>query len=105
MTPEQDESEESNLLGENPVSMCVGIDPTEASMRQTHNQRINTDYIHKKKRKRTKHLPAVTLNAVRNTDNPNHPNTRVLLRYDETMGVSAFVVGAPLLFSEENING
>ena len=36
------------------------------------------------------------MNAERNTDNPNHPSARVLLRCDDTMGVFVFVAGAPL---------
>ena len=67
-----------------------------AVVRQTHTKRLNADYIHKKKPKRIKTLPAGTLNAVLSMGNPTHPNTRVSLRYDETMGVSVFVAGAPL---------
>ena len=76
--------------------MCVDIALTGTSVKQKHKHRENTDYIHKKKCMRKSHLPAVTLNAVRNTGNPNNPNARVSLLYDQTMGVSVFVAGAPL---------
>ena len=36
------------------------------------------------------------MDAVCNAGNPNHPKARVVLRYDETMGVSVFVAGARL---------
>ena len=42
----------------------------------------------------------MTLNAVLSPGNPNHPNTRVSLRYDETMGVPVFVAVAPLCQNE-----
>ena len=78
------------------TTMWVDLALTGTSVRQPHKHRKNTDYIHKKSHMRIRHLPAVTLTAVRNTGNPNHPNARVSLLYDETMGVSVFVAGTPL---------
>ena len=74
--------------------MSVDADPNGAVVRQLRKQRSNPGYIHKKKPKRAKHLPAVTLNAVRCPGNPDHPNAGVSLRYNETRGVSVFVAGA-----------
>ena len=63
-------------------------------IRGPNKHRINADYI-QRKRKRRKHLPAVTLPAVRSMGNLNHDNTRVLLQYIDDIGVSVFVVEAP----------
>ena len=64
-------------------------------LRGTNKHRINADYMNKK-HKRTNPLPAITLDAVCNAGNPNPLKARVFLRYDDTMGVSVFVSGAPL---------
>ena len=90
LTSEQEDDTKSQ--GEQTAPLCVDLVLIGTSVRQRHKYRRKTDYIHKRK----SHLPAVTLNAVRSTDNPNHPNARVSLLYDETMGVSVFVAGAPL---------
>ena len=88
LTPTQDDNEG----GELPEDIVESVDITsiQHTSRGSNHQRINADYI-QRKRKRIKHLPAVTLTAVRSTGNPNHHNTRVLLQYSDTMGVSVFV--------------
>ena len=88
LTSEQDD--DTNSQREKITPMCVDLALTGTSVRQPHKHRENTDYAHKKKYKRKRHLPAVTINAVRNTGNPNHPNASVSL-YDETMGVSVLL--------------
>ena len=65
------------------------------TIRGPNKQCINADNI-QRKHKRIKHLPAVTLTAIRSTGNPNHHNTRAQLQYSDKMGVSVFVAGAPL---------
>ena len=62
--------------------MCVDQALTGTSVRQPDKSRKNTDYLHKKKYKRKRNLPAVTLTAVRNTGNPNRPN---IIKYDNDM--------------------
>ena len=62
-------------------------DMKEKPLKGTNKHRINADYIHKKRPKRNKLLPAITLDVVRNPGNPSHPSARVLPKYDKTMGV------------------
>ena len=64
-------------------------------VRATNKQRINVDYLHKKKPRQITPLPAMNLDAGRNAGNPNPTNARVLIRDDETMGVSVYVAGDP----------
>ena len=54
--------------------------------------KMKIHYKHKRRPKRPKPIPVVTLDAVRNTDNPNHFSARAALWYNVTMGVSVFVV-------------
>ena len=81
------------------MSVVTGEQEKKGTSLRDNKHRINTDYIRKKMPKRNKLLMAITLEAACNAGNPNNPSVRVLPKYDETMGVSVFVTGAPYYVS------
>ena len=64
LTQDNDVDEEESQ-GENISVVSADLGMKENLVRGNNKQRLNKDYMHRKKHKRTKPLPAITLDAVR----------------------------------------